>query len=198
MIALAKKNAQEYVSTKKVVDVEEILETLQSKLGLTTLPRVIECVDISNIQGKEAVGSLVAFADGEPNKNRYRTFKIRMKEEPNDYGMMCEVLSRRFKHLDDPKWSWPDLLVVDGGKGQLQIATKVLTDLGLHGLPVIAIAKEKQKRFADKIYLPGRKNPASIKPKSPELLYLMRIRDEAHRFGITYHRKLRSKNFLPV
>lgn len=197
MLALAAQNARLYVETKRVLDAETLLENLQKKLELAVVPHTIECVDISNIQGKQAVGSLVTFTDGVPNKSRYRKFKIRLPEEPNDYAMMFEVLSRRFhRALENEnatttdKWVWPDLLMVDGGKGHLQIALRALNDLGIHQLPVIAIAKPHT------IYLPDRKNPVSLSPGSQELLYLMRIRDEAHRFGITYHRNLRSKKLL--
>ena len=195
MVALAVKNAAIYLNNRRVMDIESFLESLQNRLELQTVPRTIECVDISNLQGKQAVGSLVAFTDGEPDKSRYRKFKIRLPEEPNDYAMMREVLSRRLTR-EGEKWVWPDLLMVDGGKGHLAVAVKVLADLGAHSLPVVAIAKEKEKREADKIYLPGRMNPVNLKIGAPELLYLMRIRDEAHRFGIAYHRQLRSKNLL--
>lgn len=172
---------------------DKLLADLQTKLNLVLKPSVIECVDISNFQGKEAVGAMVCFAEGKPWKSRYRKFKIRLEEGPNDYAMMREVLSRRFKH---PEWTLPDLLLVDGGKGHLQIAGKVLADLGLHNLEAAAIAKAKKGETSDKIYIPGRKNPVGLRPGSKELLYLMRIRDEAHRFGIAYHRLLRGKKAL--
>lgn len=181
-----------------------LLSNLQKKLALALRPTVIECVDISNFQGREAVGSLVCFAEGKPLKNRYRKFKIRMEERPNDYAMMQEVLSRRFKRAlnartpeEKQKWELPDLLLVDGGKGQLNIAKKILADLGLHSLAVAAIAKARKGEKSDKIYIPGRMNPVSLMPHSKELLYLMRLRDEAHRFGITYHRKLRLRRLIP-
>lgn len=180
---------------------DKLLSDLQRRLRLVLKPAVIECVDISNFQGKEAVGALVCFKDGKPFKNRYRKFKIRLTEGPNDYAMMSEVLSRRFKRAlgaesetEKIKWELPDLLLVDGGKGHLNIAKKILADLGLHTLAVAAIAKAKKGEVADKIYIPGRKNPLSFLKNSPELLLLMRIRDEAHRFGITYHRKLRARH----
>lgn len=181
---------------------DRLLSNLQKKLRLVLKPSVIECVDISNFQGKAAVGSLVCFKDGKPFKNRYRKFKIRLLKTSNDYGMMSEVLSRRFRRAlkadteeKKQKWEIPDLLLVDGGKGHLNIAKKILADLGLHNLTVAAIAKAQKGEKCDKVYIPGRMNPVSFVPHSKELLYLMRIRDEAHRFGISYHRKLRLSEF---
>ncbi|MDO8494476.1 MAG: excinuclease ABC subunit C, partial [Deltaproteobacteria bacterium] len=200
MVALAMHNAKSWISMK--APEIDLSAWLQKKLKLAELPRRIECVDISNLQGKEAVGSLVCFEDGKPLKSRYRKFRIRLSEGPNDYAMMFEVLSRRFKRAliakspeEKQKWSPPDLLMVDGGKGQLNIAQKALADLGMHILPIIAIAKPKEGEKCDKIFIPGRKNPLPFKPRSKELLYLTRIRDEAHRFGIAYHRHLRSQKF---
>lgn len=197
MITLAIQNAKSLLKASKPQ--EEILSNLKERLSLIANPRVIECVDISNFQGKEAVGSLVCFEEGHPLKNRYRRFKIRLSKTPNDYAMMAEVLSRRFKRAlqagtpeEKEKWELPDLLLVDGGKGQLGIAKKVLADLGLHGLAVAAIAKAQKGEKGDKVYIPGRMNPITLSPRSKEILYLMKIRDEAHRFGIAYHRKLRS------
>lgn len=182
---------------------DKLLFNLQEKLQLAIKPSVIECVDISNWQGKEAAGALVCFAEGKPWKNRYRKFRILAPARPDDYTMMQEVLSRRFKRMLDArtpeekqKWELPDLLLVDGGKGQLAVAQRILADLGLHALATAAIAKAKQGEAGDKIYIPGRKNPVGLKPGSKELLYLMRIRDEAHRFGIAYHRKLRGRKAL--
>ncbi|MDZ4224860.1 MAG: excinuclease ABC subunit UvrC, partial [bacterium] len=229
MVRLAAQNAKQWMEGQKEEEnEEEFVKQLEEKLFLPQPPWIIECIDISNLQGKDAVGSLVCFSGKKPLKNRYRKFKIRLTEGPNDYAMMVEVLSRRFKRAliaespkEKEKWSLPDLLMVDGGKGHLQIALKVLADLGLHTLPVIAIAKARLSLRAptlviatpslsrgkqslgsgqaprsnpetDKIYIPGRKNPIAFKADSKELLYLMRIRDEAHRFGITYHRHLRN------
>lgn len=202
MSELALANAAEWAKTR-IDRFENIGARLQKKLRLAVLPERIECVDISNLQGSDAVGSMVAFEDGKPLKSHYRKFKIRQTEGPNDYAMMREVLQRRFRRAMQPadlsekeKWAPPDLLLVDGGKGQLQIALKVLADLGLHSQGVAAIAKPHGLEKSDKIFLPGRKNPLPLKPDSPELLYLMRIRDEAHRFGLAYHRNLRSRKSL--
>lgn len=192
---LARKNAQELLprEEKQAEAIQHVLLHLQRKLLLAEIPRVIECVDISNLSGREAVGSLVCFEQGEPQKNRYRIYNIQTIETPDDYQMMYEVLMRRFESMQVPP---PDLLLVDGGKGQLNIALRVLADLGIADQAVASIAKGRKENEADKIYLPGRKNHVGLKAKSAELLYLMRIRDEAHRFGITAHRKRRSKKLL--
>jgi len=203
-IQMACENARSQWELKKKweMDTETLLGQLEKILFLPSLPHVIECVDISNLQGKEAVGVIIAFTDGKPDKQKYRRFKIRGEEKPNDYQMMQEVLTRRFQMalsgvaLEKRKWLLPDLLLVDGGKGQLQIALKVLSDLGIHSVPVAAIAKERTKNDADKIYLPDRKNPVKLKAGAHELLYLMRIRDEAHRFAITYHRQRRQASIF--
>ncbi len=169
---------------------------------LPRTPDVIECLDISNIQGREAYGSLVTFVTGEPDKSYYRLYRIQSIDTPNDYQMMREVLERRFRpprmdELARERRPDPDLLLIDGGKGQLNLAQRVLADLGLVGLPVAAIAKGASKgRATDDVYLPGRLNPLKFSKGSKELLLLMRIRDEAHRFGIKAHRARRIKSLV--
>lgn len=147
----------------------------------------IECYDISNIAGKYAVGSMTVLTNGQKDTSSYRKFKIRYtKEEPNDFAMMEEVLERRFNH---PEWPFPDLLVVDGGKGQVSVAVKVLKRKNLE-IPLIGLAKREETIITSdlkEIHLPR---------DSKALLLIMRIRDEAHRFAITYHRNLRSKAFI--
>ncbi|MEE4243611.1 MAG: excinuclease ABC subunit UvrC, partial [Desulfopila sp.] len=165
------------------------------KLKLHSLPQYIECLDISNLSGKKAVGSLVCFHQGEPLKEGYRHYKIRTVMGPDDYAMMAEVLQRRFERGLE-KNDLPDLFMVDGGKGQLSIAIRIAKELNiLDRLDLIGIAKEK-KSEGEKLYKPGRKNPIILAPHDPVLLYLMRIRDESHRFGITFHRKLRNSSTL--
>lgn len=167
------------------------LHELRQALGLEDPPWRIECVDISNTQGKEAVGSLVVFDHGMPKKDQYRRFRIRSGDTPDDYRMMREVLTRRFSKLDDQRAfaSLPELLVVDGGKGQLGVAVEVLTEKGLRDqVPVVGLAKEHEWLFA-----PGRKEPIVLQPGSKGLSLVTHLRDEAHRFAITYHRKLRKK-----
>ena len=204
MVDLAVKNATETLELRAAQgkDVEKTLWRLKGKLRLPRLPETIECLDISNLMGREAYGSLVTFIDGKPEKSRYRLYTIRTLETPNDYGMMHEVLSRRFNPPIPPleKGGWggfdePDLLLIDGGKGQLNVAKKVLTELGLSHIPVAAIAKTPDKD-QDRIFLPGRKNPIPFKHGAPEILLLHRIRDEAHRFGITAHRKKRVRGLI--
>ena len=158
-------------------------------LHLRTEPHVIECVDISNIQGRAASGAVVSFIDGAPFKSRYRLFNIQLIGKPNDYAMMFEVLKRRYKH---EQWGVPDLLLVDGGRGQLSIAIKALHDLDVL-TPIVAIAKIKgsHKKSSDEamVFLPNRVNPVKFRRGDPALLYLIRIRDEAHRFGISHYRR---------
>lgn len=160
-----------------------IAHVLVKKLWLSLDPNSIECVDISNISGVHAVGSIVAFDKGLPNKNNYRIFKIRTKDTPDDYTMMKEALYRRF--LSSHK---PELLLIDGGKGQLMIAQKVLSDLNVENIALVAIAKGKDRK-QDQIFLPGRKNPVKFKANDDAYLFLKRVRDEAHRFGISRYRK---------
>lgn len=165
---------------------------LQGKLRLANRPDTIECLDISNLLGKQAVGSLVCFIEGEKAAKRYRHYRIKSQDTPDDYAMMREVLERRLrKGLEEDHL--PDLLLLDGGKGQLQVAIDVLGSCEcLDRIDLAAIAKEKQEE-GEKLFRPGRKNPILLPAHSPVLLYLMRIRDEAHRFGITLHRRLRGK-----
>lgn len=179
------------------------LEEIQERLKLPHLPSRIECFDISNFQGAETVASQVVFEDGTPNKDQYRRYKIRtVQGQPNDFESMREVLTRRFSHseLDDP-----GLIVIDGGKGQLGIAMEVLKSLGRVDIPVVGLAKARTKgEFSDtevsateeRFFLPGRANPVTFKPGSEAFQILVGIRDEAHRFAITYHRKLREATSL--
>ncbi|MBI4126677.1 MAG: excinuclease ABC subunit UvrC, partial [Deltaproteobacteria bacterium] len=205
MVKLAAKNAREFLAQRgdDQKSGTKLLEHVGKKLGVDGAARIIECLDISNLQGREAYGSLICFVEGRPAKDRYRLYTIRTLSTPDDYRMMREVLLRRFGNLaraDRPQsvvLPPPDLLLVDGGKGQLNIATKVLADIGVHNLPVAAIAKGQSKGEDDHVYLPNRKNPVTFRHGSPELLFLMRIRDEAHRFGITAHRRRRGKVIVP-
>lgn len=172
---------------------EGMLDRLQKVLALSRRPERIECFDLSNIAGTEGVGAMVVFERGKPAPQAYRKYRIKAVSARDDYGMLREALSRRYKKREAEE-ALPDLLMVDGGKGQLNIAVFVLNGLGLHGLfDLIAIAKKDPERgeTEDKIYKPGRKNPVNLR-KSPEaLLFFQRIRDEAHRYVIAYHRKRR-------
>jgi len=174
---------------------DTLAASLHDKLKLRNRPDTIECLDISNLAGKQAVGSLVCFVEGEKEKSRFRHYRIRLKDEPDDYAMMNEVLRRRME-TGLIKENLPDMLLLDGGKGQLNIAVHVLAEFDLlDRIDMVAIAKEKQEE-GEKLFRPGRKNPILLSAHSPALLYLMRIRDESHRFGITFHRRLRNKETL--
>ena len=184
LVKMAHKNAEIIKHQKKTM--ENSLIELKKYLKLENLPRVIEGYDISNISGKFAVGSKVSFKDGKPNKKSYKHFKIKTPG-PNDFAMMEELLTRRLKRVDsDPE---PDLMVIDGGKGQLGMVCGVLEKLNLTHIPVIGLAKEFEE-----IYTPNSKRPIIIPKNSKALHLLQQVRDESHRFAITYHRKLRSKN----
>jgi excinuclease ABC subunit C len=174
---------------------QEMARNLQTRLHLKRIPGRIECLDISNIGGKQPVGSLVCFIRGEKEQREYRHYSISGLHEPDDYRMMGEVLERRFTP-GEKTVVCPDLLVIDGGKGHLNVAAAVLGSKGLlDQVELVAIAKDKLSK-ADKIYRPGRKNPLSLPQRSPVLLFLMQVRDESHRFGISFHRRLRRKTTL--
>ncbi len=210
------------VGEKYANDVVELAKLL----NLPRVPQRIEGYDISNIFGKEAVGSMVVFSGGEPDKSQYRKFKIKVGQGlANDVGMLREVLERRFKHSIVPlkkggegglkefderfkipltpfikggKWLLPDLIIIDGGKAQVNVAFRILKKTNLD-IPVIAISKGAGLRSAiapDKLFFPGEKKPLELPLASPALHILKRVRDEAHRFAIGYHRKLRSRNSL--
>ena len=210
LVGIAARNAENALKNARLASdrPEEALRLLAEKLKLRGIPRRVECFDISNIGGKYAVGSLVAFADGIPAKEGYRRFRIRTVSGADDYAMMYEVLKRRYEKREN----LPDLVVVDGGKGQLGVALAVLKDLGIEGLDVIGLAKERDDRpegasvdaespgkpvtpgkGEDRVYLPGRKDPVYLSRWPAALFLLQRIRDEAHRFAVTYHRKVKKK-----
>ena len=184
LVKMARKNADIIKHQKKKM--ESALIELKKYLKLERIPHVIEGYDISNISGKFAVGSKVSFKDGKPNKKMYKHFKMETPG-PNDFAMMEELLTRRLKMVDrDPE---PDLIVIDGGKGQLGMACGVLEKLNLTHIPIIGLAKEFEE-----IFIPNSSRPIII-PKNNQALHLLQqVRDESHRFAITYHRKLRSKN----
>src|SRR5262249_51530285 len=162
----------------------------------------IECYDISNIHGQDAVASRVVFIDGAPDKNLYRRYKIRTVEGSNDFAMMKEVLDRRFSNAEE---ALPDLVVVDGGKGQLSQAVAILDELGVQGVGAVGLAKARTesdfkssevKSSMERIFIPGRKNPVALLPHTGAYKLLVHVRDEAHRFAVSYHRLLRSKRSL--
>ncbi|MEE0938245.1 excinuclease ABC subunit UvrC [Methanobrevibacter sp.] len=182
LVKMARKNAEIIKHQKKKM--ENSLIELKKYLKLEKLPRVIEGYDISNISGKFAVGSKVSFKDGKPNKKMYKHFRMETPG-PNDFAMMEELLTRRLKMVDrDPE---PDLIVIDGGKGQLGMACGVLEKLNLTHIPIIGLAKEFEE-----VFVPNSKRPIIIPKNNKALHLLQQVRDESHRFAITYHRKLRS------
>jgi excinuclease ABC subunit C len=175
-----------------------LLEKLHKRLRLKRMPVRIECFDNSNLSGSEPVSAMVVFDNGEPLRSGYRKFKIRHVSQPDDYGYMNEILRRRFGKTDE-KNPLPDLLMLDGGKGQLNIALSVLKDLNLNDqFDVIAIAKKDESKGEDedKIYKVGQSNPVVFGKDRDQLLFLQRIRDEAHRFVITFHRNRRAMRSL--
>ena len=167
------------------------VQSLQKDLNLNSPPKRIEAFDVSNISGTEATASMVTFVNGQPRKSDYRHFKIRCKTTPDDFSMMAEVITRRYKRVLAEKKDLPDLILVDGGKGQLSAAMHSLKELGLTQLNVIALAKR-----LDEVFVPGISEPQNIKKDSSGLRLLQNLRDEAHRFAVTYHRKLRGKRTL--
>jgi excinuclease ABC subunit C len=199
LIEMARQNATvnlkewlAYQQTEREIT-QSILEDLQQRLNLPALPRRIECFDISTFHGSFSGGSMVVFENGKPSKKQYRLFNIKWtsEEEPNDFEMMREVLRRRFQRYaaGDEKFSTlPDLLLVDGGKGQLGCALEVLNEFNLPHLPSAGLAKEHEL-----VFLPHQREPLAIPRNAPALHLLQRLRDEAHRFAITQHRKRRGK-----
>lgn len=187
LVRMVSKNAEIILNHQK--EVKGALLDLKKYLGIPRIPKRIEAFDISNISGKMAVGSMVVFENGAPKKKYYRRYKIQT-EGPDDYAMMREMLERRYTGLLDDKGPSPDLVLVDGGKGQLNVATEVFNSLGVHDVPVIGLAKEFEH-----VFIPQTPSPLILPRDSEALLLLQRIRDEAHRFAINYHKTLRSKEF---
>ena len=199
LLDLAGRNARERLAgrRRRHERAEALLLGLQRVLKLPRLPRRMACVDISNIQGRHAVGGLAVFTDGKPDKDRYRHYRIETKNEPDDPAMMSEVV-RRLVRNDPDFFRDLDLLMLDGGKGQLNTVFQVLEEEGVdHLVPLIAIAKERDadrgeagRGLHEKIYIPGRKNPLFLS-RFPDLLHLLqRLRDETHRFAVSYYQSL--------
>jgi excinuclease ABC subunit C len=197
IVELSLKNALYYKKEKnttepKVTRNDKILLQLQEDLQLKSLPKHIECFDNSNIQGYDPVASLVCFKNGRPSKKDYRKFNIKSVVGPDDFASMHEIVFRRYKRMMKENGHIPDLIVIDGGKGQLNAAIKALNELNLYGsIPVIGIAKRLEE-----IYFPYDDIPLFIEKKSTSLKLLQQIRNEAHRFAITFHRDKRSKTSL--
>lgn len=188
LLQMARENAEHAFTEKQRADqdVEKRLLAVQQKLRLPTLPRRIECIDISHHGGQDTVAAVVALLDGQPDRARYRSFHLQTVSGGDDYGAIYEVLSRRFKRAlsGDESWELPDLLVVDGGRGQLRMALEALRDLGMEGLPLVGLAKEKEnvlgEKLVDRVYLPEQKNPIPLHAVAA-LQMLALARDEAHR-----------------
>ena len=198
ILEVSQKNAQQYkIDYLKRTEwlnpelrTERILERMKKDFRLSELPRHIECFDNSNIQGTNPVASCVVFKDAKPSKKDYRHFNIKTVEGPNDFASMKEVLTRRYTRLRDEGEELPQLIVVDGGKGQLSAAVEALDEMGLRGtIAVVGIAKRLEE-----IYFPGDSAPLYIDKNSESLRVIQQLRDEAHRFGITHHRNRRSKS----
>jgi excinuclease ABC subunit C len=198
LLQMAAQNAEHALQEQHVLQSEDRMKLarLQKRLKLMRLPVRIECYDNSNLMGNQPVAGRVVFENGRPLKRDYRIYRPTTVSGPDDYATMNEVLSRRFAKAEDEE-PYPDLLLLDGGKGQLNIALAVLEDLGVSGrFDVVGIAKKDEARgdVHDKIYLPGRANPVGFGKEGDLLLFLQRVRDEAHRFAIGFHRRLRRKS----
>jgi excinuclease ABC subunit C len=203
LVDMARENARQSFAERRDAAKrgERMVAELQKRLRLGNAPKRIECLDIATLQGSETVGAIVAFDEGEPHKDGYRHYRIRTVEGTDDFASVAEVLRRRFRDARE-RGGLPDLLVIDGGLGQLGAARSVLEELGITELEVIALAKERVerdptatdiRRRPERVFLPGRKNPVVLKPNSTALFLLQRVRDEAHRFVNLYHRKLRAR-----
>jgi excinuclease ABC subunit C len=202
-MVLAARNAEEMLTREQarwLADegkTERALDELAEALGLPAAPARIECFDISTIQGTSTVGSMVVFEDGRPRTGEYRRFRVRGVDGQDDFASHQEVLRRRFRRAlgadegsaEQLRWRLPDLVIVDGGKGQVSAARTVLDELGLHDLPLAGIAKQREELF-----LPGRSDPVVLAATSQALYLVQRLRDEAHRFAITYHRQVRARS----
>jgi excinuclease ABC subunit C len=174
---------------------EDALQEMQERFNLAHIPVRIEGFDISNLGGGLAVGSQVVFEHGEPARAYYRRYRIKTVEGMDDYAMTYEILLRRLRRGKD-EGDLPDLILIDGGKGQLNVALEVLKELEIEGVDALSLAKKRKPEEAEKVFLPNKKEPIPVRSASPASLLLQRVRDEAHRFAITYHTRLRSKAAL--
>lgn len=199
LLRLAADNARESLRKKRASERKDrdIPRRLKVALRLSKTPHTVECFDISNTQGKQTTGSAVRFADGEPDKRRYKRYKIKTVSGQDDFAAIREMLVRRLKRANEPGWELPDLILIDGGKGQLSAAVEAIKETGFEGkIDIAAIAKGRTRKQGDSIHAPGRKTPWTPLRDKDGLFLLMRVRDEAHRFALSYHRKLREKEFF--
>lgn len=196
---LADKNAKVVLGNAQIAkmskirdDFNEIGSYLAEKLQLKNFPHRMECYDISHIQGTNTVASMVTFINGVKKRSEYRKFKVNSTEgKPDDFLSMKEVLTRRLSHLGEKKWEKPDLIIIDGGKGQLSSVMEIIEGLGVKGIDVVSLAKRNEE-----VFLPHQSEPVILPRNSSALFLFQRIRDEAHRFAITFHRQLRSKSMI--
>ena len=194
---LADKNVNVALQNAKIPQMSKIKEDfnqigayLAEKLKLKNFPHRIECYDISHIQGTNTVASMITFIDGAKKKSEYKKFKINSTEgKPDDFLSMKEVLNRRLSHLGEKKWAKPDLIIIDGGKGQLSSVMKIVEEMKITGIDIVSLAKRNEE-----VFLPNQQESVILPRNSSALFLIQRIRDEAHRFAITYHRQLRSKS----
>ncbi len=197
LIDLAMDNAKSAFETRFQGETEEkaVAIELQELLHLSSLPHRIEGYDISNIMGTAAVGSMVVFEGGVPKKSDYRQFKIKTIDQANDFGMMAEDLSRRVAAVQEKGQNLPDLILIDGGRGQISAVRAVLEEAGLGSIDLIGLAKERDDR-PERVFLPDLSEPIELPLGSAATHLLMQVRNEAHRFAVTFHRKIRSKNLF--
>ena len=199
LLNLAEKNAQNLMDTTKIEETNKLKDNFNEvgsyiveKLGLSNFPYRMECYDISHIQGTNTVASMVVFVNGVSKKSEYRKFKVNSTEgKPDDFLSMKEVLTRRFNNLGKKGWDKPDLIIIDGGKGQLSSVMQIVQGMGITGIDFVSLAKREEE-----IFKPHKSKPVVFPKNSNALFLFQRIRDEAHRFAITYHRKLRSKQSI--
>ena len=171
--------------------VPKTIKKLQEDLNLKNPPKIIEAFDVSHLGGKDIVGSMVCFENTKPKKTKYRRFKIKTVSDNNDFASMQEIVFRRYNRLKKESKTLPDLILIDGGKGQLGVAFSVLKKLGIENIPIVGLAKRLEE-----VFIPGLKHPQSISKNSPGLILLRRIRDEAHRFAINYQKQKRNSNLF--
>ena len=215
LVELATRNAEDALRQERVrwladrgktqEALVQLYTALSGHLDIEGPPKRIECYDVSHVQGTDVVSSMVVFEDGRPAKQQYRRFRAKITDHNDDFANMRDTIRRRFaraaKEKDGDAWPTPDLIVIDGGKGQLNAARAALSDLGQLQIPVIALAKEKRVAEGDgemrvkpeEVFVPERADPIPLAPGSPAYHLLQRVRDEAHRFAVTYHQKLRAK-----
>ena len=197
ILELATKNSNYHLQEMKVKSLQEIQNNynetgsyIQEKLGLSKFPHRVECFDISHIQGTHTVASMVSFFNGMPKKSEYKKFKIKTVEngKPDDFQSMREVITRRYSKLLKEGLEFPDLIIIDGGKGQLSSAVEILDELGVNNQDIVSLAKK-----IEEVFIPNQPIPVLFPTNSQALFFFQRIRDEAHRFAITFHRQLRDK-----